>query len=103
MRLVRAGVLVLLAVSSTGAAQAGPIEQACLASQRAGGDAGLCGCVQQVADITLTGADQRLVAKFFADPNKAETYRMKTSTSSNAFWDRYVIFGQQAEIACQAG
>lgn len=101
MRAFYPGLLALGLVFLGQGALAGPIERACLASSRAGGDRALCGCVQQVADVTLTGADQRLVAKFFADPNKAETVRMQSSASANAFWDRYTVFGQQAEMACQ--
>jgi hypothetical protein len=84
-----------------GAAEAGPIEQACIASGRAGGNQSLCGCVQKVADITLNGADQRLAAQFFTNPDKAEAVRMQSSASANAFWQRYTTFGQQAEMACR--
>jgi len=81
------------------AAVAGPIEKACLAAQR--GDTALCGCVQNVANMTLTAADQRLAAKFFTNPDKAEAVRMESSSSANAFWERYTVFGMQAEEACQ--
>ena len=101
MRVILRGLLAAGLVLVGQVALAGPIETACMASSRAGGDRALCGCVQRVADITLTGADQRLVAKFFADPNKAESVRMQSSASANAFWDRYMVFGQQAEMACK--
>ncbi len=101
MRVGRMGWIALGLAMVTGAAHAGPIEQACLASNRAGAERALCSCVQKVADITLSAADQRLVARFFADPNRAEAVRVKTSASANAFWQRYTVFGQQAELACQ--
>lgn len=101
MRPMHLGPLALAMFFLGHGALAGPIERACLASNRSAADHSLCSCVQKVADITLNGADQRLVAKFFTDPDKAETVRMKSSTSANAFWERYTIFGQQAELACQ--
>ena len=42
-------------------AVAGPIERACMASDR-GGNRSLCGCIQQAADMTLSGGDQRRAA-----------------------------------------
>ena len=89
----------LMLVAET--ASAGPVERACLASSRAGGNSSLCGCLQKVADITLGGPDQTLVAKFFLNPDKAETVRMQSTSSANAFWDRYTVFGQQAAMACK--
>ena len=101
MKLTVLGALVLGAVAIGGAAGAGPIERACLSSARAGGNGNLCGCIQKVADITLAGTDQRLVAQFFANPDKAEKVRMQHSATADAFWQRYTVFGQQAEMACQ--
>ena len=89
----------LMLVAET--ASAGPVERACLASSRAGGNSSLCGCLQKVADITLGGPDQTLVAQFFLNPDKAETVRMQSTSSANAFWDRYTVFGQQAAMACK--
>jgi len=101
-RLCAAGLLLVgLTGGLTGAAAAGPVERACLASARASGNASLCGCIQKVANVTLAGADQLMVAQFFLNPDKAETVRMQSSTSANAFWDRYTVFGQQAAMACK--
>lgn len=101
MRMMRVGLIALGLGVLAGAASAGPIERACLSSSRAAGNQALCGCVQKVADITLSGADQRLAAQFFTNPDKAEQVRMQSSASANAFWQRYTVFGQQAELACQ--
>lgn len=79
---------------------AGPIERACLASDRRAANRDLCGCIQQVADMTLQGGDQRKAARFFADPDAAHEVRMSTSNSDNAFWDRYTAFGAAAETYC---
>ena len=40
-------------------AVAGPIDSACVRSDRARGNAPLCGCIQQVANQTLSRSDPR--------------------------------------------
>jgi len=82
------------------AAMAGPIEGACLKSDRKAVSRSLCGCIQQVADMTLTGSDQRRAAGFFRDPDQAQNVRMSKSDSDNAFWARYRSFGDMAEAYC---
>ncbi len=82
-------------------AQAGPIEGACLKSDRNAANRQLCSCIQKVADVTLGSGDQRLAASFFKDPDKAQQVRMSKSQRDDDFWSRYVIFGQQAAMACQ--
>ena len=79
---------------------AGPIESACLRSDRKGASRQLCGCIQQVADMTLRSADQRKAAGFFRDPDRAQKVKMSKSKSDDAFWDRYKAFGEQAEAYC---
>ena len=81
------------------AAVAGPIEKACMASDR-GGSRSLCGCIQQAADMTLSGGDQRRAAKFFKDPDAAHATWVSQSSSDDAFWERYKSFGQTAEAYC---
>lgn len=83
----------------SGAAAAGPIERACMASDR-GGNRSLCGCIQQAADQTLSGGDQKRAAKFFKDPERAHATWVSQSASDDAFWDRYKQFGQTAEASC---
>ena len=83
----------------SGAAMAGPIEKACMASDR-GGNRSLCGCIQQAADMTLSGGDQRRAAKFFKDPERAHATWVSQSSSDDAFWERYKSFGQTAEAYC---
>lgn len=79
---------------------AGAIESACLRSDRKAANRALCGCIQQVADMTLRGSDQRRVVSFFKDPEKAQKVKMSKSTSDDAFWERYKAFGEQAEAYC---
>ncbi|MFN3577540.1 MAG: hypothetical protein ACK4TJ_11245 [Tabrizicola sp.] len=80
-------------------AAAGPIERACMASDR-GANRSLCGCIQQAADMTLSSGDQRRAAKFFKDPESAHSTWVSQSRSDDAFWERYKSFGQTAEAYC---
>lgn len=81
-------------------AAAGPIERACLRSDRDAANRQVCSCIQQVADMTLRGADQRRAAKFFADPERAHETWMSQRASDDAFWERYKNFGATAEAYC---
>lgn len=84
----------------TSFAAAGPIESACLRSDRKAANRALCDCIQQVADQTLRSSDQRRAATFFKDPDKAHKVWMSKNNSDDAFWDRYKAFGAQAEAYC---
>ncbi|WP_050522957.1 hypothetical protein [Pseudorhodobacter wandonensis] len=90
----------LLAIALPMTAFAGPIENACNRSDRKGATRSLCGCIQQVADMTLKGGDQRKAARFFTDPEQAQKVRMSKSDSDNAFWARYKNFGETAAVYC---
>jgi len=97
--LAAALVALALPLSATIAA-AGPIERACLGSDRKAANRATCGCIQQVADMTLRGSDQRRAAKFFTDPDQAQETRVSKSDRDNEFWARYKAFGAQAEAYC---
>ena len=84
-----------------GMVSAGPIENACMKSSRQAANRSLCSCIQQIADVTLQGSDQRLAASFFKDPERAQKVHMSQSARDDAFWRRYVNFGQQAAQSCQ--
>lgn len=95
------GFLVLVLVAALpGVAAAGPIEQACLRSDRQAVNRAACSCIQGVADFTLEVRDQRKVAGFFKDPERAEKARAADSKADEAFWSRYEAFGTQAEVYC---
>lgn len=81
-------------------AAAGPIESACNRSDRKAANRALCGCIQQVADMTLRGSDQRRAASFFKDPDKAHKVWLSKSKADDDFWDRYKAFGAMAEASC---
>lgn len=87
----------------TSFAAAGPVGNACQRSDRKAASRPLCGCIQQVADMTLLGSDQRRVAGFFKDPDKAHQIWMSKSKADDAFWDRYKAFSAQAEAYCSNG
>ncbi|HDR29840.1 hypothetical protein [Rhodovulum sp.] len=89
----------MVAVSST-PALAGPIERACLGSDRPGVSRGVCSCIQQAADITLSAGDQREAAKFFRDPHQAQVVRQSKRDRDSAFWQRYKRFGEMAAAYC---
>lgn len=84
----------------SGVAVAGPIESACLRSGRDAASRALCGCIQEVADMTLRGADQRRAAKFFRDPDAAHEVWISQRAADDAFWERYKQFGDMAETYC---
>lgn len=81
-------------------AAAGPIDSACNASSRAAANRALCGCIQQVANMTLSNADQRRAAGFFRNPHQAQEVRMSKSNADNAFWGRYKQFADTAQRYC---
>lgn len=82
------------------AASAGAVERACLSSDRKAANRNLCGCIQQVADLTLSNSDQRKAAGFFKDPQKAQDIRQSDNRSNEAFWKRYKSFGATASDYC---
>ena len=81
-------------------ALAGLVERACNKSDRDAANGQVCACIQQVADITLNGADQRRAAKLFNDPDRAHATWISQTSNDDAFWDRYKAFGEQAEAYC---
>jgi hypothetical protein len=98
--LIGAGLAALSLMCMAGVASAGPIEGACMKSNRDAANRTLCSCIQQVADITLNGSDQRRAASFFKDPDQAQKVRMSKTDQDDAFWERYKSFGEQASLAC---
>lgn len=82
-------------------AMAGPIDSACVRSDRARGNAPLCGCIQQVANQSLSRSDQRRAANFFRNPHEAQEVRMSKRDADNAFWARYKAFAGRAEAYCR--
>jgi hypothetical protein len=103
MRTIVAALALGAAMLAPVAGAAGPIERACLNSDRKQVSRALCICIQRAADMTLRGGDQRKAAAFFRDPDRAQKVRMSASDADNAFWDRYKNFGATAEAVCAQG
>jgi hypothetical protein len=95
-----AALAVVLCLPLAGMAVAGPIERACMNSDRKAANRQVCNCIQQAADMTLRSTDQRRAAKFFSDPDEAQKVRLSDRPSDDAFWDRYKSFGEAAESFC---
>ncbi len=89
-----------LALSFANTASAGALERACNASEQQGGNRNLCGCIQQVADLTLNGREQKLAAGFFKDPQKAQVMRQSARRRDETFWQKYLAFGESAALYC---
>ena len=87
-------------VSPTVAFAQGPISRACLSAGRDAASRARCGCVQAVADQSLSAADQRRGAKFFSDPHQAQVIRQSDNPSNEAFWLRWKAFGDSAGRQC---
>ena len=104
MQFHRAALAVTLALSLgpvlPGAAFAGQIERACAQSERVGGSARVCTCIQRIADQLLTSGEQRLAASFFEDPHRAQEVRQSDRSRDERFWLRYRQFGAVAEQSC---
>jgi len=79
----------------------GQIERACMASDRKARSRELCGCIQAVADDTLSGAQQRRAVSFYRDPHAAQEVRQSDSPGDEAFWADYRAFGDRAERVCR--
>ena len=91
---------VVLAIFAANLAQAGVIERACMSADRKAANRNLCGCIQDVADATLSRSDQRLAAKLFKKPEMAQEIRQSDSATHESFWKRYKEFGASAKTYC---
>lgn len=79
----------------------GPISKACLQADRKAANLRLCGCVQAVANGSLSKSDQKLAASFFRDPHKAQVIRQSDNTGNEAFWKRYKAFAAKSGQVCK--
>ncbi len=93
------GTCITLAACGSGRVS-GEVGQACLAANRSAASPVLCSCIQGVANESLSGADQRRAASFFAEPDLAQSTRQADGRASEAFWDRYTAFADRARSSC---
>lgn len=92
--------LLLLTFTASSVPAGNLIRKACLKAGRAGATRVMCSCIQDVADTRLKRKDQKLAAKFFKDPHKAQEIRQSDNNTHEAFWQRYKAFGLAAEETC---
>ncbi len=81
-------------------ASSGIIDRACRSSGRSAATPQMCGCIQKVANHSLTRSDRKKAAKFFKDPHMAQEVRMSDRRSDETFWKRYKAFGELARKSC---
>ena len=98
--LIAAALAVTLIPALPAPSEARAIQNACQRSDRAGANPRLCACIQQVANQHLTRGDQRQAARFFRDPDRAQTVRMSRTDRDRAFWQRYRAFADDAQQRC---
>ncbi|WP_292284784.1 hypothetical protein [Marivita sp.] len=79
----------------------GPISRACLSSDRKARNSRLCGCIQTVANRSLSGRDQRKASRFFKDPQRAHDVWMSKTPADDAFWEQYKAFAARSEQSCR--
>lgn len=79
----------------------GPINNACLGSNRTARSRQLCGCIQAVANQSLTSSQQVRAAAFYNDPHQAQVVRQSDRASDERFWEAYRAYGDRAERICR--
>jgi hypothetical protein len=101
MKAVLPAAALVLAMLAPSAVLAGPIEDACNASDRRAASRPLCRCIDDVAHRMLTRSEQRRAARFFRNPDEAQRVRASRDPSDRDFWARYRAWGETAEAMCR--
>ncbi|MBU2981379.1 hypothetical protein KO498_06085 [Lentibacter algarum] len=78
----------------------GPISKACMASDRKARSRELCGCVQAVANLSLSSRDQAIAASFYKDPQRSQDMRQSDNANHERFWLKYKEYGQTSQELC---
>lgn len=78
----------------------GPISSACRSAGRKQASRERCGCVQAVADRSLSAGEQRRGAAFFRDPQKAQDTRQSDNASNERFWLNWKAYSAEAAKLC---
>lgn len=78
----------------------GPISDACLSSGRKSRSPALCGCIQAVANDSLSRADQRRAVGFYRDLQSAQDTRQSQRRGDQQFWTAYIAYAERAERIC---
>ncbi|MGC3938679.1 hypothetical protein ACOTTU_12815 [Roseobacter sp. EG26] len=81
---------------------AGPIASACLIHNRPAASRARCGCIQAVADRTLSQQQQQRSVVFFSDPGQLQDIRQSDAPGNERFWNAWKNFAETAEVQCQS-
>lgn len=81
-------------------AATGTIERACRAAGRSRATPQLCGCIQSVANATLSRTERKRAVELFKKPHKAQEIRQSNRRSDEVFWKNYRAFGTRAKQTC---
>jgi len=79
----------------------GPLQRACLSSDRRARSRALCGCIQSAANQTLTASQQQRAVGFYSNLHQAQEVRQSDRGSDEAFWEAYRAYGERAERMCR--
>jgi hypothetical protein len=78
----------------------GPIASACRAAGRKEASRARCGCVQAVANRSLSSSEQLRGMPFFNNPQRVQDLRKSDTASNKRFWRKWKEFGTQASRMC---
>jgi hypothetical protein len=78
----------------------GPIASACQSAGRKQATRSHCGCVQAVANRSLSRSEQIRGASFFKNPQKAQDTRQSDNPASERFWKKWKAYGTDAARQC---
>ncbi|MBW4707118.1 hypothetical protein KX928_04895 [Roseobacter sp. YSTF-M11] len=79
----------------------GPIGTACLVHDRPNATRARCGCIQAVADRTLTQQQQKRSVVYFSDPGLLQDVRQSDAPGNARFWEAWKNFAETAETVCR--
>lgn len=78
----------------------GPVKSACLASNRKARSDRLCGCIQAVANQSLSRGDQMRAISFYGNPQEAQDIRQSDRARDEQFWKAYSEYAKQSARIC---
>lgn len=82
------------------ASTADVIERACRGSERRAATGTLCSCIQSVAEVSLTRQEQKIISKWFSNPEAAVRTSRSDHRKDEQLWARYRSFGNTAAKQC---
>lgn len=89
-----------IVVNDTVGFATGPIGTACLNHRKRDATQARCGCIQQVANQTLTQAQQQRSVRYFSEPSLLQEVRQSSAPANQRFWEAWKNFSETAETQC---